>query len=179
MKRPMKWIIFLLVVVVALVCVVAAQAPKPQPPDEPAAAIAAGRLPPGYRDWRLISVAREEGTLDDIRAVLGNDVAIKAYRQGTRPLPDGAIIARIAWAYLPSEENNKVFGKAQSFVAGPPKNGVQFMVKDSIKYASTGGWGYSQFDDGKPLTDRAALQSCFDCHQAIKDRDSVFTHYAP
>jgi hypothetical protein len=55
------------------------------------------------------------------------------------------------------------------------------MVKDSTKYASTGGWGYSQFDDGKPLTDAAMLQSCFDCHRAVKDpqRDFVFTHYAP
>ena len=177
----MKWIALLLVAVVAMVCVVAATAPTSQPADEAAAAISEGKLPPGYRDWRLISVAREEGDLDDIRAILGNDAAIKAYRDGTRPFPDGTIIARLAWAYLSSEENNKTFGKAQSFVAGPPKNGVQFMVKDLKKYASTGGWGYSQFDDGKPLTDASMLQSCFDCHQAVKDRDRdfVFTHYAP
>jgi hypothetical protein len=182
-RCPMKWIALVLVVVVALVCVFAAQAPTGEAGGEPAAEIFRGKLPAGYRDWRLISVAREEGSLDDIRAVLGNDVAIKAYREGTGSFPDGSfpegtIIARIAWAYLPSEENNNVFGKAQSFVAGPPKNGVQFMVKDSKEYASTGGWGYSQFDDGKPLTDRAALQSCYDCHRAIKDRDFVFTHYA-
>ena|SRR5437773_6654007 len=88
-------------------------------------------MPPGYRDWRLISVAREEGSLDDIRAVLGNDMAIKAYREGTLPFPEGTIIARIAWSFDTSEENNKTFGKAQSFVAGNPKNGVQFMVKDA------------------------------------------------
>lgn len=179
MKRHMKWIALLLVAVLATVCVVAAKNPAPRPTDEAAAAIAAGKLPPGYRDWRLISVAHEEGDLDDIRAVLGNDVAITAYREGTRPFPDGTIIARLAWAHLPSEENNKVFGKAQSFVAGPPKNGVQFMVKDSTRYASTGGWGYSQFDDGKPLTDRAMLKSCFDCHEAFKHHDYVFTRYAP
>jgi hypothetical protein len=175
----MKWIALSLVAVVALVCVVAAQVPTSQPADGVAAAISEGKLPPGYRDWRLVSVAREEGDLDDIRAILGNDVAIKAYREGTRPFPDGTIIARLAWSYDVSEENNKTFGRRQSFVAGRPKNGVQFMVKDSTKYASTGGWGYSQFDDGKPLTDRAMLQSCFDCHQAFKDRDFVFTHYAP
>jgi hypothetical protein len=129
----------------------------------------------------LISVAREAGDLDDIRAVLGNDLAIKAYREGQPPFPfpEGTIIGRLAWSYDASEENNKSFGKAQSFVAGRPKNGVQFMVKDSKKYASTGGWGYSQFDDGKPLTDAAMLKSCFDCHQAVKDRDFVFTRYAP
>ena len=100
------------------------------------------KIPSGYRDWRLISVAREEGTLDDIRAILGNDKAIKSYREGKLPFPDGTIIARLAWSYDPSEENNKVFGRPQSFVAGHPKNGVQFMVKDSRKYASTGGWGF-------------------------------------
>ena len=175
----MKRIVLLLVAAVAIACVVAAQTPTSRPADETADAIDAGRLPTGYRDWRLISVAREEGSLDDIRAILGNDVAINAYRGGTRPFPDGTVIARLAWAHLPSEENNKVFGKAQSFVAGPPKNGVQFMVKDSIKYASTGGWGYSQFDDGKPLTDPAALRSCYECHQAFQQHDYVFTRYAP
>jgi hypothetical protein len=135
-------------------------------------------IPPGYRDWRLISVAREEGSLDDIRAVLGNDLAIKAYREGKPPFPEGTIIARLAWSLDPSEENNKAFGQSQSFVAGSPKNGVQFMVKDSKKYASTGGWGYAQFDNGKPA-DEAVMKTCFPCHAAVKARDFVFTHYAP
>jgi len=167
------------VVMLALGAMVTSTSSTPQPTNEAAAAISAGKLPSAYRDWRLISVAREEGDLDDIRAVLGNDIAIKAYREGTRPFPEGTIIARLAWSYDASEENNKAFGKTQSFVAGAPKNGVQFMVKDSTKFASTGGWGYFQFDDGKPFTDQVALQNCFDCHLAFKDRDFVFTHYAP
>jgi hypothetical protein len=134
--------------------------------------------PPGYRDWKLISVAHEEGDLNDLRAILGNDIAIAAYRDGTLPFPDGAIIARLAWRYAPSEENNKVFGRPQSFVSGPPVNGVQFMVKDSKKYASTGGWGYVQFNDGKSLG-TAVARSCFSCHQAVESRDFVFTRYAP
>jgi nitrilase len=146
-------------------------------PDD-AALIADGKLPPGYRDWRLISVAREEGDLDDIRAVLGNDAAVRAYRVGTSSFPDGAIIARLAWSFDASEENNKSFGRRQSYVAGAPKNGVQFMMKDSKKYASTGGWGFAQFDDGKPA-DPPALQSCYACHALVKDRDLVFTRYAP
>jgi hypothetical protein len=89
----------------------------------------------------LISVAHEEGDLNDLRAILGNDIAIKAYRDGKLPFPDGTIIARLAWSYVPLEESSEAFGRLQSFVPGPPKNGVQFMVKDSKKYASTGGWG--------------------------------------
>jgi hypothetical protein len=134
------------------------------------------KLPAGYRDWKLVSVAHEEGSLNDLRAVLGNDIAIKAYREGKLPFPDGAIIARLAWKYVPSEENNKVFGRAQSFVAGDATN-VQFMVKDSKKYAATGGWGFAQFDDGKPI-EAAGLSGCFACHVPVKERDYLFTRYA-
>src|SRR5258707_11487821 len=138
-------------------------------------AIFVTEIPLGYRDWKLISVAHEEGKLNDIRGILGNDVAINACREGKLPSPEGTIIAWLAWSYLPSEENNKIFGHAQSFVAGPPTNGVQFMVKASRKYASTGGWGFAQFDDGKPAP-QAVFKTCFSCHQAIKSRDVVFTH---
>jgi hypothetical protein len=136
----MKRTLFALLAFASAGSVLAATAAS-QPADDAGRAIDAGKLPAGYRDWRLISVAREEGDLDDIRAVLGNDVAIEAYRRGTRPFPDGAIIARLAWSYDANEENNKSFGRRQSFTAGHPKNGVQFMVKDAKRYASTGGWG--------------------------------------
>ncbi len=145
--------------------------------DEEAAPIFGIKIPPGYRDWKLISVAHEEGSLNDLRAILGNDVAIKAYREGKLPFPDGTIIARLAWTYVPSEENNKVFGRSQSFVPGSATN-VQFMVKDSKKYATTSGWGFAQFKDGKP-DDKADLKTCFPCHVPVKGRDFVFTRYAP
>lgn len=133
-------------------------------------------LPTGYREWRLISVAHEAGMQNDIRAILGNDIAFKAARDGKLPYPDGAVIARLAWTYVSSEENNKAFGQTQSFIAGAPTN-VQFMVKDSKKYASTGGWSYVQFDDGK-LGDPAGFVACFACHLAVKTRDYVFNRYS-
>ena len=167
----------LLLALAALAGVAAFTAPSSRQPDEKAP-IFVSRIPTGYRDWRLISVAREEGNLDDIRAVLGNDKAIKSYRGGKLPFPDGTIIARLAWSYDPSDENNRAFGRPQSFVAGHPKNGVQFMVKDSRKYASTGGWGFAHFDDGKSAEERV-LKTCFPCHQAVAARDLVFTRYAP
>jgi hypothetical protein len=135
-----------------------------------------GKLPAGYRDWKLISVAHEAGKLNDLRAILGNDAAVAAYREGKLPFPDGAIIARVAWSYVSSEENNKVFGQNQSFVAGPPTN-VQFMVKDAKEYASTGGWGFAQFNDGKPAN--IVAKDCYSCHVPVKDRDFLFTRYAP
>jgi hypothetical protein len=174
----MRRIVFVLVAVVALAGVVVYMAPASGQADGEAAPIFGVKIPPGYRDWRLISVAHEEGNHNDLRAILGNDVAIKASREGKLPFPDGTIIARLAWSYLPLEESEKAFGRLQSFVAGPPKNGVQFMVKDSRKYASTGGWGFAHFDDGKPA-DEAMHNTCFSCHETVKARDFVFTHYAP
>jgi len=176
----MRGIAYLLGAVVLLSGVVVYMAHASGQADRNAAPIFGVKIPPGYRDWRLISVAHEEGKLNDLRAVLGNDVAIAAYRDGTLPFPDGTIIARLAWSYVPSEENNKAFGRSQSFVPGPqPDWYLQFMVKDSKKYAATGGWGFAQFDkDGKPA-DEAMHKTCFPCHEPAKAGDFVFTHYAP
>ena len=126
----MRRIALLLVAVATVAGVVAFAALASGHADEGAAPIFGVKIPPGYRDWRLISVAHEEGNLNDLRAILGNDVAIKAYREGKLPFPDGTIIARLAWSYVPSEENNKAFGRPQSFVAGPPTN-LQFMITAS------------------------------------------------
>lgn len=135
-------------------------------------------LPAGYRDWTLISVAREEGGIDDLRAILGNEAAIEALRNSRYPLPDGAVIARLAWSYDELGESAQAFGQSQSHVAGHPKNGVQFMVKDPTNYASTGGWGYAQFDPGKSYN-TADQHACFACHSVVKDRDFVFNRFAP
>jgi hypothetical protein len=135
------------------------------------------RIPAGYRDWMLVNVAHEAGNLNDFRAVLGNAVAMKAFRDGTLPFPDGTVIARLAWKYVPSPENNAVFGRDQSFVTGAPTN-LQFMVKDSKKYATTAGWGFGQFTNGKP-DDEAVHKACFACHGPAKGHDFLFTRYAP
>ncbi len=134
-------------------------------------------IPHGYRDWRWISSAHEAGSLNSLGGVLGNDVAIKAYREAKLPFPEGTIIAALHYHNVPSDENNKVFGQAQSFVPGSQTN-TQFMVKDSKKYAATGGWGFATFVDGKPA-DAASMKSCFPCHEKAKDTDLVFTRYAP
>ncbi len=135
------------------------------------------KLPTGYRDWGVISVAHEAGRNNDLRAVLGNKIAIKAYRTGKRPFPDGSMIARLAWSYVPSPENDQVFGRAQSFVAGAPLN-VQLSVKNSKKWASTGGWGFAQFKNSQPA-DQAVIKTCAPCHAPAIANDFVFTHYSP
>src|SRR5215475_11874711 len=177
----MKRTSFLLVMVVTLAGVAGFTATiSHHAAAQDAAPIFVKKIPTGYRDWKVVSVAAEAGEINDIRAVLGNDIAIKAYREGKLPFPEGAIIGRIAWSYIASEENNRSFGKEQSFVAGSPTDAyLQFMVKDSKKYAATGGWGYSSFDQNLKPTDVKLMQSCFPCHQAVKDRDFIFSRYTP
>jgi hypothetical protein len=135
--RTMKWFtIPILAIAIALTILAALPFASGHAEDE-ASPVFGVKIPAGYRDWRLISVAHEEGSLNDLRAILGNDVAITAAREGKLPFPDGTIIARLAWSYDPLEESSKAFGRLQSFVAGPSKNGVQFMVKDSSKYVTS------------------------------------------
>ncbi len=150
------------------------------------------KIPRGYRDWRLISVAILGTPFNDIRAKLGNDLAISMFRETKIPFPDGAIIARLAWKQVQSEVNNNAFRQDPSaehlspaalqkllntsFAAGPPTN-VQFMIKDSKKYASTGGWGFFQFTNGRP--DHVVQSSCFACHAPERATDFVFTRYSP
>jgi Cytochrome P460 len=156
-----------------------------------AAPIYGVEIPEGYRDWRLISVKRltgkqltgSGGQLKQLRAELGNDLAIKAYRERTLPFPDGAIIAALHWNEDSSDSDNQALaigfpglGLESSF-AGSALN-AQFMVKDSKKYATSGGWGFADFTKGKPGNE-ALHATCFPCHAPAKDRDYVFTRYAP
>jgi hypothetical protein len=129
-------------------------------------------IPDGYRQWELIAPSHEPAPLDELRAILGNANAVRAYRDGALPFPDGAILAKLAWKHVPSVE----FPAA--FVPGAATT-VQIMVKDSKKYASTGGWGFGRFIDGRPV-DEAQHRTCFPCHEAgAKGHDWVFTRWAP
>jgi len=153
-------------------------------------------IPTGYRDWHLISVKRLTGgnsdnpalieahmALKQLRAELANDIATRAFRQGTIPFPDGSIIAALHWSEASSDADNEVLAEGfpgaglESTFAGSAVN-AQFMVKDSKKYAASGGWGFADFTNGKP-GNGALHAKCFPCHQPRKDHDYVFTRYAP
>jgi hypothetical protein len=173
----MKHFTFFLLAVATIAGFVAFIAPALGRADGQPVPIFLTEIPQGYREWKWISSAHEAGNLNSLGAVLGNDVAFSAFQGGKLPYPDGTIIVALHYRNVPSAENNKVFGQAQSFVPGPPTN-IQFMVKDSTKYAATGGWGFGHFADGKP-GDAAFMKTCFPCHQKAQSTDLVFTHYAP
>jgi hypothetical protein len=183
----MKRMIFLLVALATLAGTLAFTAPTSGHADEAASPIYGVTIPEGYRDWKLIAVSEiGAGEKSQLRAEFGNELAIKAFQEGKLPFPDGSIIAAQHWTKQSSAENDKVLSRVpmvagldgpKSFIPGSFIN-VQFMVKDSKKYAATGGWGFADFRDGKP-GDEALHKTCFPCHQPAKDHDFVYTHYAP
>ena len=128
-------------------------------------------IPEGYRNWPVVAPSHRTDK-DEIRVILGNDIAMKAYRSKTLPFPDGAILAKLAWKRTKSAEFDK------TFVPGEPQR-IEFMVKNAKKYASTGGWGFGRFVNGKPAGEQDHA-TCFPCHLAnVKGHDFVFTRYAP
>jgi hypothetical protein len=140
-------------------------------PQQQASPIFGVTIPAGYRNWEFVASSQETGDLDELRAVVGNALSMAAYRNATLPFPDGAILVKLAYKRVQSSE----FPAA--FVPGSPTT-VQVMVKDSKRYASTGGWGFGRFINGVPV-DEAQHRTCFACHAAhVKDHDFVFTRYA-
>jgi hypothetical protein len=109
---------------------------------------------------------------DELLVILGNDIAMKAYRAGTLPFPDGTILAELAWKRVKSAEFET------AFVPGELQR-IEFMGRNAKKYSSTGGWGFGRFVNGNPA-DENQHAACFPCHQAsVKEHDFVFTRYAP
>ena len=137
----------------------------------------------GYESWQAISLSRNERV---VAMILGNPVMIDAYRAGFpgngKPVPDGAKMAKIHWAPKPNE-----FFK-EATVPGKLLN-VDFMVKDTKRFADSGGWGYAVFDYDlasdtfKPGTSAGMppqgndAKCGFACHTTAKARDYVFTDY--
>jgi hypothetical protein len=122
-----------------------------------------------YKDWRVIGISHrlDKNTL---RAILGNDVAVTAARSGnSAPWPDGTILAKLAWQEKPHPNWPKA-------VIPGEFAGADAMVKDSKKYAATGGWGFGHWE-GNTLVmhDQEKSAVCFACHSPMKDRDYVYT----
>ena len=136
----------------------------------------------GYETWETISVSHNGPVL---AVILGNPAMMKAYASGIpgngKPFPDGSKMAKVHW----------VAKKTETWPSQPEVPGVQhdvdFMVKDSKRFADSGGWGWAVFDydaatdtfkpgdlTGKPPQGNDA-KCGFACHTIVKDRDYVFT----
>jgi hypothetical protein len=138
----------------------------------------------GYEDWSVIAISENGGV---IAAILGNPAMIDAYKEGVpgngKPFPDAAKMAKIHW-------NPK---KQATYPGGPTVPGTQhdvdFMVKDSKRFADSGGWGWAAFEyDAASGTFSPATLAAnppqghdakcgFACHTEVKNRDYVFTDY--
>ena len=139
----------------------------------------------GYEKWELISISANGGK---VAVILGNPKMIDAYKNGApgkgKPFPDGAKMAKIHW--LPKKQEDY---PGQPTVAGA-QHDVDFMVKDSKRFADSGGWGWAEFeyepasDTFRPGTEADSppqehdAKCGFACHTVVQDRDYVFTELA-
>lgn len=165
------FLVLLLTCVPYLISIALAQGPA-QINSADASPIFGVTIPHGYKQWELIAPAEEAAPLDELRAVVGNQTAIDAYQAGQLPFPDGTILVKRAWKRKQSPEF------ASATIPGAATT-VQVMVKDSKRYAATGGWGFGRFIAGKPV-DEAQHRTCWGCHEArASSRDYVFTRLAP
>lgn len=139
----------------------------------------------GYENWQTINVS-QSGPL--IAVILGNPVMIDAFAAGYpgngKPFPDGAKMAKIHW------EATKMTATPGQPLVGGVQHDVDFMLKDSKRFAAAGGWGYAMFrydaasrsfrpgntTDSPAQGNDAACGVA--CHAVAKDRDFVFTEYA-
>lgn len=124
---------------------------------------------PDYKNWKPISSTErlDNGTM---RIIFGNDIAVTAAKEHrTNPWPDGSILAKVAWDQIVDSDGNITTGAFKQ---------VEYMIKDSKKFASTKGWGWARFLSPKlePYGKTADFANeCISCHRPMKDNDFVFT----
>ena len=139
----------------------------------------------GYESWETVAVSYNGKA---IAVIVGNPAMISAYKAGIpdngKPFPDGAKMAKIHWNAKTNEE-----APGQPKVSGDLHD-VDFMAKDSKRFADSGGWGYGAFmyekasDDWRPFTTEDTppqdhdAKCGFACHTVVQNRDYVFTNYA-
>ena len=137
----------------------------------------------GYEGWQVVATSQNDKL---VAVILANPVMIDAYRAGIpgngKPFPNGAKMAKIHW----NPKKNQYF--PDTTVPGTLHD-VDFMVKDSKRFADSGGWGWAAFnydaasdtftpgtlDDQPPQANDAKCG--FACHTIVKTRDYVFTDY--
>ena len=139
----------------------------------------------GYEAWPVVSISQNNGLM---AVILANPPMIAAYQSGIpgngKPFPDGSRMAKIHW-------NPKKLETFPSATVPGTQHDVDFMVKDSKRFADSGGWGYAVFEydaasdqfkpgtlAGKPPQGNDA-KCGFACHTTVKAQDFVFTNYAP
>jgi hypothetical protein len=130
----------------------------------------------GYEDWHVVAVSQSG---DLIEVIVGNPAMIEAYKAGIpgngKPVPDGAKMAKIHW-------NAKRSAEAPSPTTVPDTlHDIDFMEKDGRRFATTGGWGYAQFNydaaSDSFAPEGTGAECGYACHTIVKTKDYVFTAY--
>jgi hypothetical protein len=130
----------------------------------------------GFEDWQTVAVSQAG---DLIEVILGNPVMIDAYKAGLpgngKHFPDGAKLAKIHWKAKKSAE------APDPTTVPDTLHDIDFMQKDSKRFADTGGWGYAQFNYNVAsdtfMPEGNGAKCGYACHTIVAAKDYVFTSY--
>lgn len=128
-------------------------------------------FPKDYPQWSVLGISHRTDN-QSLRLILGNAIAQKAQQEGkTKPWPEGAMLGKVVW----KDSEHPAWTTAT--IPGALKY-VEFMLKDSQRFKTTGGWGFARWlgKRNKPYGKNAGFaKECYQCHLKVKNADLVFT----
>jgi len=136
------------------------------------------RIPEGFKQWYLVHstlITKENnkfGLFPGVHLIYVNATGLdRLKRGGSTPYPDGTMFTDDVREFSAVDDG--------SYLEGTARKAITLMVKDSKKYASTGGWGFKAWaggDSTKPIAADPVTQ-CFSCHTPQKAQDFTFSKY--
>jgi hypothetical protein len=144
-------------------------------------------LPKNYREWMFVGTPLTPNALNDGHAnfpeyhnVYIEPCSYEKYLK-TGVFPDGTIFYKELQLTLAGEnpDGSRTEPSGRGYFPGA-LNGADVTVKDSKRFAETGGWGYFDFNHFEPKlasTNAQAKSECAFCHIASAKRDEVWTQF--
>ena len=147
------------------------------------------KLPKNWRTWVFIGAPLTPNALNNGQASFPefHNVYIEpgsyAIYKKTGEFPEGTIFFKELQLALPGEnpDGSRTEPSGRGYFPAA-YNGADVTVKDTKKYAETGGWGYYNFNHHEPKAATAMPRSkdeCASCHIASAKKDDVWTQFYP
>ncbi len=136
------------------------------------------KIPGDFKHWYLVHstlITKENnkfGLFPGVHLIYVNATGFdRLKRGGSTPYPDGTMFTDDVREFSATDDG--------SYLEGAARKAITLMVKDSKKYASTGGWGFQAWAGGdvkKPIATDTVKQ-CFNCHVPQKAQDFTYSKY--
>lgn len=146
-------------------------------------------LPKNWRSWIFVgspltpnALNGGEANFPEYHNVYIEPGSFEIYKK-TGVFPEGTIFFKELQLTLPKEnpDGSRTEPSGRGFFPGP-YNGADVTVKDTLRYAESGGWGYYNFNHHEPKAQTSKVRmkvECAYCHIASAKKDDVWTQFYP